>query len=82
MFCGFISAAYWPEIRKYIDKEISRAIREYTDGRMHGWSDMEGGEERFIDMMQRQLKCCGSLSIDDWDSNEYFSCKVRMGYVT
>ena len=33
-----------------------------------------------VDLLQRELECCGSLTIDDWDSNEYFSCKNVAGY--
>jgi len=29
-----------------------------------------------IDLLQRELECCGSLTIDDWDSNPYFTCKT------
>lgn len=64
-FCGVLAFAFWPEVKKLIDGNIAHAIRKYTDN-----VDLRN----MIDRLQRELECCGSLEIDDWDSNPYFSC--------
>ena len=71
VFCGFIAFAFWPEVKKIIDYHIAGAIVKYTSN---------VNLRNMIDMLQRQLQCCGSLTIDDWDSNPYYSCKNVESY--
>lgn len=73
VFCGFVGFAFWPEVKKVVDQSISKSIREYTSNAL--LRDM-------IDKVQRELSCCGSLTIDDWDSNEYFSCRNIESYMS
>ena len=49
---------------------MSIAIEKYT---------VNPDLRNMVDLLQRELECCGSLTIDDWDSNEYFSCKNVAG---
>lgn len=71
VFCAFVGFAFWPEVKKVIDGSITMAIEKYTIN-----SDLRN----MIDLLQRQLGCCGSLTIDDWDSNPYFSCTEKESY--
>lgn len=71
LVCGLIGFAFWPEVKKMVDRNLSIAIEKYT-----GNVDLRN----MIDKLQRELECCGSLTIDDWDSNPYFSCKNRESY--
>lgn len=66
VFCGFVSVAYWPEVKKMVDANVERAIEQYH---------MNPKLTSMIDMIQRHLECCGSLSVDDWDSNPYYRCR-------
>jgi Tetraspanin family. len=68
---GLMAFAFWPEVRKMIDRNLSLAVEKYTSN-----VDLRN----MIDKLQRELECCGSLTIDDWDSNPYFSCKNRESY--
>lgn len=71
-FCaGLIGFAFWPEVKKIIQTNMSIAIEKYT---------VNPDLRNMVDLLQRELECCGSLTIDDWDSNEYFSCKNVAGY--
>ena len=65
VFCGILAFAFWPEVKKLIDANLDTAIRKYSTN-----VDLRN----MIDKLQRELECCGSLEIDDWDSNPYFSC--------
>ena len=65
VFCGIVAIAFWPEVKKLIDSNLDMAIRKYSTN-----VDLRN----MIDKLQRELECCGSLEIDDWDSNPYFSC--------
>lgn len=65
VFCGIVAIAFWPEVKKLIDSNLNMAIRKYSTN-----VDLRN----MIDKLQRELECCGSLEIDDWDSNPYFSC--------
>lgn len=65
VFCGILAFAFWPEVKKLIDANLDAAIRKYSTN-----VDLRN----MIDKLQRELECCGSLEIDDWDSNPYFSC--------
>ena len=71
VFCGFVAVAFWPEVKKIVDQNVATAIENY---------DTNKNMASMIDMLQRHLGCCGSLSIDDWDSNSYFSCKLVESY--
>lgn len=71
VFTAFVGFAFWPEVKKLIDKGLQVAIDNYTVN-----TDLRN----MIDMIQRQLKCCGSLTIDDWDSNPYFSCAMKESF--
>jgi len=71
VFSAFVGFAFWPELKKVIDKGLTMAIEKYTEN-----TDLRN----MIDLLQRQLKCCGSLTIDDWDSNPYFSCTMKESY--
>lgn len=71
LICGLIAFAFWPEVKKMVDSNLSMAIEKYTDN-----TDLRN----MIDKLQRELECCGSLTIDDWDSNPYFSCKNAESY--
>jgi len=71
LFCAFVGFAFWPELKKVVDTGLTKAIEKYTEN-----TDLRN----MIDLLQRQLKCCGSLTIDDWDSNPYFSCKMKESY--
>ena len=64
--CGIVGFAFWPEVKKMIDANLATGIEKYTSN-----VDLRN----MIDKLQRELGCCGSLTIDDWDSNPYFSCK-------
>merc|ERR1712159_859049 len=63
---GLLGFAFWPELKKLIEANIRKAITQYTES--PHLRDM-------IDALQVELECCGSLTIDDWDSNEYYRCK-------
>lgn len=71
LFTAFVAFAFWPEAKKLIDKGLVSAIERYTE---------DYDLRNMIDLIQRQLKCCGSLTIDDWDSNPYFSCQMKESY--
>lgn len=71
LICALIGFAFWPEAKKMIDRNLSTAVEKYTSN-----VDLRNA----IDKLQRHLECCGSLSIDDWDSNPYFSCQNRESY--
>ena len=53
----------WPEVKKTIDNNIRTGIRQYYTNPM---------ARNVMDRMQKGLACCGSLSIMDWDSNDYY----------
>ena len=68
---GIVGFAFWPEIKKVIDSNITKSIEKYTTNK----------ELRYmIDMVQRKFECCGSLSVDDWDSNPYYNCRIIGSY--
>lgn len=69
--CGLIGFAFWPEVKKMVDRNLRRAVEKYNTN-----VDLRN----MIDKLQRELECCGSLTIDDWDSNPYFSCKNVESY--
>lgn len=71
VFCAFCGFAFWPQVKKVIDGSITKAIEKYT---------VNPDLRNMIDLLQRQLQCCGSLTIDDWDSNQYFSCTEKESY--
>ncbi|XP_047126031.1 tetraspanin-33 [Hydra vulgaris] len=71
VFCGIIAFAFWPEVKKMVDYNLQHAIKKYTVN-----SDLRN----MIDKFQREIGCCGSLTIDDWDSNPYFSCENLESY--
>lgn len=71
LVCGLIGFAFWPEVKKMVDRNLSHAIEKYTAN-----PDLRN----MIDKLQRELECCGSLTIDDWDSNPYFSCRNIESY--
>lgn len=71
LICGLIGFAFWPEAKKMIDHNLTVAVEKYNTN-----PDLRN----MIDRIQRELECCGSLSIDDWDSNPYFSCKNRESF--
>jgi len=71
LICGLIAFAFWPEVKKMVDRNLSLAIEKYTSN-----VDLRN----MMDKLQRELECCGSLTIDDWDSNPYFSCKNVESY--
>jgi len=65
---ALVGFAFWPEIKKLLDLQLRKAIINYTE---------DPKMRRMLDMVQRELKCCGSLTIYDWDSNPYYTCKKR-----
>lgn len=71
LVCALIGFAFWPEVKKMIDRNLSVAVEKYTSN-----VDLRN----MIDNLQRNLECCGSLTIDDWDSNPYFSCQNQESY--
>jgi len=68
---GLVGFAFWPEVKKIVDQHIRIAIRDYLEDKHL---------RNIVDKMQRYLGCCGSLSIDDWDSNKYFICRKKGSY--
>lgn len=71
VFSAFVAFAFWPEVKKMVDGSITLAIEKYSTN-----VDLRN----MIDLLQRQLQCCGSLTIDDWDSNPYFTCTQKESY--
>ena len=71
VFIGFLGFAFWPEVKKVVDIKISAGIRFYTE---------DPSLRAMMDLIQRELHCCGHLTIDDWDSNPYYSCQNVEGY--
>ncbi|XP_057314291.1 tetraspanin-33-like [Hydractinia symbiolongicarpus] len=71
VFCGITAFAFWPEVKKLVDKNLSLAIEKYN---------VNVDLRNMIDKVQRELECCGSLTIDDWDSNPYFTCLNKESY--
>ena len=69
--CGIIAFAFWPEVKKMVDYNLQYAIKKYT---------LNPDLRNMIDKFQREVGCCGSLTIDDWDSNPYFSCENLESY--
>lgn len=66
IFCACISFAYFPEVKKLANGYLNSAIKNYWD---------DENIRNVVDNLQSDFECCGSLYIDDWDSNPYFSCK-------
>ena len=62
---GIFGFAFWPEMKKMADYKISQAIKKYTD---------DSQLRDMVDYVQRHFACCGSLTVDDWDSNPYYNC--------
>merc|ERR1719427_728811 len=72
IFCaGLLGFAFWPEMKKLMDVKLREAIREYFDNDQL---------RHMMDMIQRDLECCGSMYLDDWDSNPYFTCFRKGSY--
>jgi len=72
IFCaGLLGFAFWPEIKKLMETKLRSAIIQYVDSEPL---------RNLIDMIQRELECCGGLNIDDWDSNPYFTCFKKGSY--
>ena len=70
-FTGIAGFAFWPETKKLIQVTVKRSIINYYDNPVL---------QDLIDMIQKDLRCCGSETFDDWDSNWYFRCKNVGGY--
>ncbi|EDO40724.1 predicted protein, partial [Nematostella vectensis] len=62
---GLLAFAFWPNVRKSVQNQISKGIVNYRDN-----LDLQN----IIDGIQENFKCCGSSSINDWDANRYFKC--------
>jgi len=66
LMTGLLAFAFWPEVKKLVDRNLGRAIEKYTH---------DPDLRNMIDKLQRELQCCGSLTYDDWDSNDFFKCQ-------
>lgn len=71
LFVGIAAFAFWPQVKKIVDYNIRLGIEKYTEDPLY---------QSLMDMLQRELECCGSLTVDDWDSNRYYICKKGGSY--
>lgn len=59
---GYVYAA---KVRSQVENAVHHAIKRYRD---------DPDLQNIIDLLQQELKCCGSTTYRDWEQNIYFNC--------
>ena len=56
---------YYGRVKEEVNDAFNTMIVRYRD---------DPDLQLVIDTLQKELKCCGTLSYNDWQKNEYFNC--------